>query len=168
MALQGGGFRAQSVDAGFFAGMLAAVGRQSKTLPVTFDSTGLMKRFSMVSTNSGSSWFFGSLAYSEGFRTLLEKMAASPANSAALYRAGYTSKWLLATQVDERRFNLRGLAARAIAKLLFGTGDEDSICSDCRDKTLAQLAVALVIYPLQPPPLTTTRTLMPSARSSHC
>ena len=108
-------------------GMLAFIAKERGLQSPTFESTGLLQRFDTFSTNSGSSWFFSSLAYSTGFKTLLEEMSASPTNAAALYKAGYTNKWLLATNVDERKFNLLGSAARAISKLLFGTGDEDSI-----------------------------------------
>lgn len=127
LALEGGGFRAQSVGAGFITGMLAAIGRQRGTEPPTFEATALLDRFKTISTSSGSSWFFSSLAYSNQFKTLLEKMSAQPERAAGLYKAGYTNPWLLATHVNERKFNLAGAAARAIAKLLFGTGDEDSI-----------------------------------------
>ena len=127
LALEGGGFRAQSVDTGFMTGLLAFIGKQRGLKGPTFESTALLARFQTISTNSGSSWFFSSLAYSNDFKTLVEAMAANLPTSAALYKAGYTNKWLLATHVDEGKFNLFGSAARAIAKLLFGTGDEDSI-----------------------------------------
>ena len=127
LAMEGGGFRAQSVGAGFMTGMLAFVGKQRGLASPTFESTELLSRFDTISTNSGSSWFFSSMAYSTDFKALLQQMAASPAHSAPIYRAGYTKKWLLATNVDEKHFNFFGTAARAIAKLLFGTGDEDDI-----------------------------------------
>ena len=126
-AMAGGGFRAQSVDSGFVVGMLAFIGKHQGLPSSTMESTGLLSRFGTISTNSGSSWFFGSMAYSAGFKALLEQMAATPEHSAPLYRAGYTQKWLLATNVDEAHFNLLGAVARVAAKLLFGTGDEDSI-----------------------------------------
>ncbi|KAL1507744.1 hypothetical protein AB1Y20_007356 [Prymnesium parvum] len=126
LALEGGGFRAQSADTGVLAGLLAFVGKQRGIAAPTFESTGLLDRFPTVSTNSGSSWFFSSLVYSPRFKSLLEAMAARPTQSAAIYKAGYTNSWLAATNVDSTHFNLWEKAARAIAALL-GTGDEDSI-----------------------------------------
>ena len=108
-------------------GLMHVIARQRKLPSPTFESTGLLERFSTVSTNSGSSWYFASLSYSPSVKAMLEKMAAAPDASAAIYRAGYTLKWLPAPHVDERHFNLLGALGRAITRLLFGTGDEDSI-----------------------------------------
>eukprot|EP00403_Amphidinium_massartii_P043404 CAMPEP_0178446372 /NCGR_PEP_ID=MMETSP0689_2-20121128/40764_1 /TAXON_ID=160604 /ORGANISM="Amphidinium massartii, Strain CS-259" /LENGTH=533 /DNA_ID=CAMNT_0020071183 /DNA_START=146 /DNA_END=1747 /DNA_ORIENTATION=- len=127
MALQGGGFRAQSVDTGFLAGMLAFIGHEEDQARPTLESTGLLDRFRIFSTNSGSSWFMGMLAYSPAFKDLLERIAAHPATAAAQYREGYTIKWLEATNVDPRKFNILGKLSRLVVKSVLGTGDEDSI-----------------------------------------
>jgi len=127
LTLEGGGFRATSVDAGFFAGMLAALGEKQGQSAPTMESTNLLGKYTAISSNSGSSWFFSELAYSPSFKALVEGMAASPKTAAAAYRAGWTSKWLAATDVTEKKFNLLGDIARAVVKDLFGTGDEDSI-----------------------------------------
>ena len=127
LTLEGGGFRAQSVDAGFMAGMLAFAGREKSQARPTFESTGLFKRFAAVSTNSGSSWFFSELAYSASFKALIEEMAAKPDKAAEAYSASWTSKWLAATNVTDSKFNLLGDLAHLLVKELLGTGDEDSI-----------------------------------------
>jgi hypothetical protein len=127
MAMEGGGFRAQSVDSGFFAGMLAFAGMQQNRSSPTLESTGLLDRFFAFSTISGSSWFFSNLAYSSGFKSLLEQMAASPIGSKQLYRAGYTEKWLNATNVNGTRFNWFEDAARAISDYFDDHFSEDSI-----------------------------------------
>ena len=129
LALEGGGFRAQSAATGFVAGMLAYIGkhRAPPNLTPTLESTDLLGRFAAVSSNSGSSWFFSELAYSAPFKALVEQMAAAPNASAAAYYTEWTSKWLEATNVQPLKFNLWADAARALVSALFGTGDEDTV-----------------------------------------
>ena len=52
LCLEGGGFRAASVGAGFFSGLLSAAGGGGNP---TFAGTDLLGRFEGISTNSGSS-----------------------------------------------------------------------------------------------------------------
>jgi len=132
MAIAGGGFRAQSVGTGFMTGLLSYIGKSQGEVSPTFESTKLLDRFGTFSTNSGGSWFFGSLAYSSSFKSLLEAMAASPELSAFLYNEGYTRKWLKATNVTAKEFDSQAKHAKAIAKntparLGLSQGDEDTI-----------------------------------------
>jgi len=127
LCMEGGGFRAQSVDTGFMVGMLAFLGQEQKSKAPTLAGTGLLNSFSSFSTNSGSSWFFSELAYSSRFSGLVESMAKEPTSAAALYKAGWTNDWLEATGVDPSKFNLLGDLARLLISKVLGSGDEDSI-----------------------------------------
>lgn len=127
LCMEGGGFRAQSVDTGLMVGMLAFLGQQQHAKAPTLAGTGLLGGFSSFSTNSGSSWFFSELAYSSRFTTLVESMAKEPTSAAALYRAGWTSGWLEATGVDGSKFDVLGDIARLLVSEVLGSGDEDSI-----------------------------------------
>lgn len=124
LALRGGGWRAQTSDAGLFSGLLAFAAKQ-RGVPATFLDTGLLADFDEVATNSGSSWFFSSLAYSPGYKDLIESMAAAPASAAALHHELYSVPWLRATNVDLAKFNLREQLARDVVKKLFGAADEE-------------------------------------------
>lgn len=126
LCLEGGGWRAQSSDAGFVSGMLAYLAKKDQIEPRLSES-GLLDRFDHFSTVSGSTWFFASMAYSEGYRSLLEAMAASPGNASALYNKRFTTPYLKATDVDPAWFDLKAKVARDVAARILGKGDEDSL-----------------------------------------
>ena len=124
LALQGGGFRAQSVDTGFLTGMLAFAGEQMQ-VPPTLEDTQLLDGFQAVSTNSGSSWFFSELAYSQPFKNLVEAMASDPGSVAATYRTNWTNRLVAATAPKSK---LLEDVERWLVKELLGAGaDEDLV-----------------------------------------
>lgn len=105
LALEGGGFRALASDAGFIAGLLAAYGQsQPSTKPLSLGDTGLLKRFGIISSVSGSSWFTAELIYSSSFRSLVEEMAAKPKLAADEFGRRFTKPWLRATGPDDGLF----------------------------------------------------------------
>lgn len=126
LAMEGGGWRAQSSDAGLISGMLSYLGQQDGQAP-TLTGTGLLDRFDHFSTNSGSSWFFSSLAYSESYLNLIEGMAASPESAAAQMKTKWTTPFLQATNVEPKQFDLVGDIARDVVTGLLGKGDEDTL-----------------------------------------
>merc|ERR1719362_12818 len=103
----GGGFRALSSDAGLIAGLLAAYGQSHpSTKPLSLADSGLLKRFGIVSSVSGSSWFTAELTYSSSFRGLVEEMAAKPKSAASEFGRRFTRPWLRATGPDDGLFAL--------------------------------------------------------------
>lgn len=130
LALQGGGFRAQSTNAGLLAGLMAFLAPRhpapSPPRTPTLESTRLLARFAIVSSNSGSSWFFASLAYSPPYKQLLERIAAAPFRASDLHNAGYTAKFLSATNGSGVNFRWAERVAR-LASGLLGRGGEDTI-----------------------------------------
>jgi len=112
IALEGGGFRALASNTGLIAGLLAAC--QHGEQPVSLADSGLLDRFGILSSVSGSSWFTSALVFSPQFQALLEGMAASPKTAALQYRTQVTMPWLKATGVDDGKFKLLVALARAL------------------------------------------------------
>jgi len=126
LTMQGGGFRALATDSGLLAGALAAMHQRNISQP-TLAESGLLERFNIISTVSGSSWFAAELLYSKRFLALVEGMASSPQTAAEQFGANWTSAWLAAIQLDPSKFRLRKDIAEIIVRVLLGTGDEDSV-----------------------------------------
>lgn len=104
LAFEGGGFRALSSDAGFIAGLLAVYGRLKHMQPPTLAGSGLLSRFNIISSASGSSWFISELVFSDRFRALIEGISDSPTSAAWQFGKCFTQPWLRATGVDDRKF----------------------------------------------------------------
>jgi len=127
LSLEGGGFRAQSSGMGLISGLLAVLGQELNISAPTLAGTGLLNRFDVISSVSGSSWFMSSLMYSNTFHALVEAMAASVGTAASQMKAKWTTPWLLATNVDPEKFSLLGAIARDILAQVLGKGDEDTL-----------------------------------------
>lgn len=126
LALEGGGFRAQSVATGFVAGVAANVPTKAG-IQKTFVNTKILDRFSILSSNSGGSWFASSLIYSSKYLRLVEDMINSPSTSGAQFMQAYIDPWLKASGVDSSKFNLAKDIAEYVVKHILGTADEDTI-----------------------------------------
>jgi len=102
LALCGGGFRASSVETGLTSGLLAAAHamRPGAEASPTLRSTGIYARFDAMASVSGGSWFAAELIYSEQFVALVEEMAVSPAEAAAMHRARWTEPLLSVLKTD--------------------------------------------------------------------
>lgn len=102
LALAGGGFRASSVETGLTSGVLAVAHamRPGAGAPPTLQGTGVYGQFASVASVSGGSWFAAELIYSERFVRLVEQMAASPGEAAALHREGWTKPLLSVGRQD--------------------------------------------------------------------
>mmetsp|Transcript_118106 Transcript_118106/g.252391 ORF Transcript_118106/g.252391 Transcript_118106/m.252391 type:complete len:621 (+) Transcript_118106:91-1953(+) len=94
LTIEGGGWKAQTVEAAFMAGLLNAQARESGGEAVTFESSGLLSSFDTISSNSGGTWFTSSLLFSESFMRMLEEMGAKPAEAGDIYNQEYTAKLL--------------------------------------------------------------------------
>eukprot|EP00930_Biecheleria_cincta_P046096 TRINITY_DN31792_c0_g1_i1.p1 TRINITY_DN31792_c0_g1~~TRINITY_DN31792_c0_g1_i1.p1 ORF type:complete len:596 (-),score=89.23 TRINITY_DN31792_c0_g1_i1:114-1724(-) len=125
--MEGGGFRAFASDTGMIAGLLAVVGRRHNISHPSLASTGLLDRYQLLSSVSGSSWFLSELVFSNRFLTLVETLAASPRSAAKEFGQEWTSRWLVATQVKATKFDLLDVLGRLVIKTLLGTGDEDTL-----------------------------------------
>mmetsp|Transcript_115987 Transcript_115987/g.334933 ORF Transcript_115987/g.334933 Transcript_115987/m.334933 type:complete len:568 (+) Transcript_115987:108-1811(+) len=110
IAFAGGGFRAFAINVGLTAGVLA-VRADNSTAP-TFVDTKFLVRFDTISTNSGSTWFWAQLAYSDRFQTTLERMAASPKNAAAEFKRSWMDDWVAVGEANEKRRAATGEARR--------------------------------------------------------
>lgn len=93
IAWAGGGFRAFTVDIGLTAGLLAANARRDRVAPL-FAETKFLDRFGILSSNSGSTWFFTELAFSWRFRHMVERMAASPEKAGAEFWHDWMQGWI--------------------------------------------------------------------------
>eukprot|EP00928_Gymnodinium_smaydae_P016418 TRINITY_DN16159_c0_g2_i1.p1 TRINITY_DN16159_c0_g2~~TRINITY_DN16159_c0_g2_i1.p1 ORF type:complete len:708 (-),score=143.85 TRINITY_DN16159_c0_g2_i1:75-2153(-) len=83
IAFCGGGFRAHAVGVGWLAGMVAGTGQK----------VGEIMTAPAVASNSGGSWFTGSLMYSKNFNNMLELMGADPARAALTFKAKWGNEW---------------------------------------------------------------------------
>ncbi|CAE7742978.1 unnamed protein product [Symbiodinium sp. CCMP2456] len=119
LALQGGGARAVAAEAGLFVGL--AEGEADQAVG------NCLAPFQLLSSVSGSSWFSSELLFSESFLQLLRGMAADPSSAASKFQESWIRPWLTATAVDEKRFDGFQTLVRLLVKLMFGTGDEDTI-----------------------------------------
>jgi len=134
LALQGGGIRALSSDAGLIAGV-ARVSQLSRNgvEKGAFDRldsvnvTAMLQGFDSVSSVSGSSWFAAEFFFSSSFVEMLAGIASSPSTAAQQFDEQWIRPWLLATDVQEPRFDSFQVLVRLWVKLLLGTGDEDTI-----------------------------------------
>eukprot|EP00927_Polykrikos_kofoidii_P035543 TRINITY_DN30100_c0_g1_i1.p1 TRINITY_DN30100_c0_g1~~TRINITY_DN30100_c0_g1_i1.p1 ORF type:complete len:624 (+),score=90.95 TRINITY_DN30100_c0_g1_i1:47-1873(+) len=123
LALEGGGYRALSCDAGLIAGLLAACVKSNASMcsPSIFNS-GLLDRFGIVSSVSGSSWFAAELIYSKRFVSLVEGIAAAPQTATAQFNQQWMGAWLSATRVNGTAYNL---LLTLVRKLLGALPSED-------------------------------------------
>eukprot|EP00434_Breviolum_minutum_P045595 symbB.v1.2.040916.t1/scaffold7651.1/size10055/1 len=136
LALQGGGIRALSSDAGLIAGV-ARVSQLSRNgvEKGAFDRldsvnvTAMLQGFDSVSSVSGSSWFAAEFFFSSSFVEMLAGLecTSSPSTAAQQFDEQWIRPWLLATDVQEPRFDSFQVLVRLWVKLLLGTGDEDTI-----------------------------------------
>jgi len=119
LCLSGGGYRASSVEAALTSGLLAVAHalRPGAEASPTLKGTGLYGRFASVASVSGGTWFAAELIYSERFVLLVERMAAAPAQAAALHREEWTEP-LLAVAGDTINSNL----VNGLTKILQSVG----------------------------------------------
>lgn len=69
LACEGGGIRAMTTDAGLIAGLLKSYEDVNGT---KIDISTILSKLDAISSNSGSSWFVSTLAYSEPFKNSLQ------------------------------------------------------------------------------------------------
>lgn len=142
LALQGGGIRALASDAGLVAGIARvshlshlshneSINKQSgdsdQTKMDTLNVMRVLQNFDTVSSVSGSSWFAAELFFSNSFVELLKGIASSPFTASVQFDQQWIQPWLLATDVQEPKFDGIQSLVRLWVKLLLGTGDEDTI-----------------------------------------
>jgi hypothetical protein len=107
LALEGGGFRALTVDVGITAGLMAAYAKiATNSLKIGVD--GLYRRFHTISSNSGGSWYASSLAYSPSFLRLVESMGASPGTAGKKFNQKYIDALLSIGDSDSELVKLLG------------------------------------------------------------
>lgn len=142
LALQGGGIRALASDAGLVAGIARVShlshqsynesiytqsGDSDQTKIHTLNVMRVLQNFDTVSSVSGSSWFAAELFFSNSFVELLKGIASSPLTASVQFDQQWIQLWLLATDVQEPKFDGIQSLVRLWVKLLLGTGDEDTI-----------------------------------------
>lgn len=108
LALEGGGFKALSLDVGLFAALLAKYRKIAATERPTLESSNLLGRFGVISSVSGGTWFASSLIYSRGFKNMVEDMAVSGGikHAAEIFEAQWVSQWLSAFQEKDSKYVL--------------------------------------------------------------
>mmetsp|Transcript_15108 Transcript_15108/g.43658 ORF Transcript_15108/g.43658 Transcript_15108/m.43658 type:complete len:587 (+) Transcript_15108:46-1806(+) len=94
VAFAGGGFRAFAIDVGLAAGLLAVKARHMNGTEPTFAETNFLERFDTISSNSGSTWFWAELAFSQRFRDMIEQMAAAPHSGSSAFSVSWMRDWI--------------------------------------------------------------------------
>lgn len=105
LCFQGGGFLSQATFSGVIAGLLRREATE-RGLEATLEATGLLRRFGLVSSVSGGSWFVSELAYSPEFQALVEAMAADPASAGRLWETEWNKKWFACLTKDSANAKL--------------------------------------------------------------
>lgn len=97
ISFAGGFMRAFASAAGFLAGMSAALEK-----PI-----GDILNVDAISSNSGGSWFVGSLLWSNNFNEMIAEMAAEPASASNIFMARWGGAWKRLSYPDEPLLRLK-------------------------------------------------------------
>ncbi|CAE7524422.1 unnamed protein product [Symbiodinium natans] len=94
MAFEGGGFKAHAAHTGVMSGLLGAFYKASAESGEEPNLKKMMRNVKAIASNSGGTWFISQLVYSPSFLTLIETIAANPAQANKQYKEGWIERFL--------------------------------------------------------------------------